>query len=425
MSDRDNVLQPTRPVLKGRSIYYGFLVYFPMRALGAWAAIALQALLVAGLLIFCSSVALRGLPAERRFWPYIGLAVLVFLSPLPFYVSMLMPDIYSGMLILSLATLIVFWARLSRRERVLLALACGIMASFHTTILLLTIVIGLLGGLLWLLGRISWQAAMMPIPIVLIAVLGNLAFNVSVERALRTQPMSPPFLSARLTEDGPGLAYLRETCPTKPNSWELCQHLANLPQPSDYFLWSDREGQGVFQVATAAQQKRMAREDKRFALAVLKYEPGTVIGTSVQGAIKMLVGFDLANFNYPGSRVDGLAIRYPASIAADIATTRAARNTMPTSFSVVATIVTSLGALLVVMWYLSRAAIRRDFSKDDIAIYCALVLVAILANDAICGALSTAHARYQMRLIWLLPFVGAVVLTMRKVESAKRTRATR
>jgi hypothetical protein len=46
--------------------------------------------------------------------------------------------------------------------------------------------------------------------------------------------------------------------------------------------------------------------------------------------------------------------------------------------------------------------------EHDTAVFVAFVLVGLLANALICGALSNPHDRYQSRLMWLAPFSVAL-----------------
>ncbi len=54
---------------------------------------------------------------------------------------------------------------------------------------------------------------------------------------------------------------------------------------------------------------------------------------------------------------------------------------------------------LIVMLF--RAFVQR---RRKSAVLLGYVLVALLGNAFICGALSNPHARYQSRIIWIVPF---------------------
>lgn len=399
-------LKPTRPVLTGRSIYYGFLIYLPRRVFGPEAAIVLQAILVAGILVFCGQIALRVGAVRRPARLLAALAVVVVLSPLPFYTSMLMPDVYAGLMILMLAMAMCYWPRLTDTEKVVLLLASGVIASFHTTHLLIACAMGVLGAILGLAHKTTLRPLVLVIPVIAIAVLGSAVFSYAVTKSLNEKPISPPFLSARLTSAGPGTAYLETACARDADAWALCAYRAKLPVGSDDFLWTDASEVAVFQAANSEEQRRMAREDKSFAAAVVLSDPLGVVGTTVGSAFAQLVSFDLKNFNYSPAHRAMLETKYPKNVAAQIATTRAANGTMPTGFALSATIAaTVLSLALLAYWAVRSFGSRYRRASLEMQLV-ALLVLSVFANAVVCGGLSGPHARYQMRLIWLLPITA-------------------
>ena len=407
-------LRPTRPVLTGRSIYYGFLLYAPMRMLGPWGAVLLQALLVAGLLLFCGSIILRQLPAMERKWPIAALGVLIALTPLPFYTAMLMPDVFSGLLILILATSIVLWRHLSLAEKSVLIGSAAVIATFHTTHMLIAAAMAVGGAAIQFAfstgKRAIWRPIAVVLPVLATGLAASAAFTMSVAHALDTEPFSPPFLSARLTAAGPGAEFLQRDCAADPDAWALCEHRARLPRISDTFLWSENaQGGAVFQVAGLQAQARMAREDKRFFAAVLADDPFALIGVSLTSFASQLVSFNLLNFNPPVVSHADLVDKYPEAIARDIAQSRAGQRTMPTAFTVWASIATTLGSVIFLAWLALRVARDGKGLSNNQWRLLVLILFGVIANAAICGALSGPHARYQMRLVWLVPFVTMAV----------------
>ncbi|MEO1967896.1 MAG: hypothetical protein ABGW87_04185 [Sphingomonadaceae bacterium] len=414
-------LVSTRPVLTGRSVYYGFLIYLPMRFGGPWAAVFLQALLCSAFLWYCVSIAFRDRQKPRAFWSVVGIAVLAVLTPLPFYVSMLMPDVYSGLIVLGLASLIAFWPKLLRSERILLILCCGAMGSFHTTHMLLTVALGIIGVAIYLPRRKILRPLLATAPVLLIGIIAEIAFTTAVTHALHTKPMSPPFLSARLTAAGPGTDYLRKVCSHDRDKWALCQDVAKLPLESDSFLWSEDPNGGVFQVANDVRKHRLASEDKRFALAVIESDPVGVIGNSIRSTVAQLFRFNLLNFNYPQSRVANLSNKYPPGIAKSIATTRAARNTMLTAPTVILTVLSTILSLALLFYFLFEHFTGRKPLNRNVVAIAGLLILGVLANAAICGGLSGPHARYQMRIIWLLPYAAGLLAFARAAAYSYRS----
>lgn len=408
-------LEPTRPVLTGRSIYYGFSIYTPRRILGPGAAIALQAMLVASLLIFCGHIALRIGVVRRPSRLLFALALIVVLSPLPFYVTMLMPDVYSGVMILMLAFAFCYWPRLATTEKIVLVLASSIFAAFHTTHLLIAIIMAMIGTALGVIRRPSLRPPLLCAPVVAVAVLASAAFNYAVVKSLGSKPISPPFLSARLTAAGPGAAYLQRACHPNEDAWALCRYRERLPAESDEFLWRK---DSVFQAATGAEQRRMASEDKQFAAAVLAFDPLGVAAVTLSSSLSQLVSFNLNNFNYSVDHSSNLRSKYPPNVADQIARTRAAHGTMPTMWTLTATIaVTALSLIALVYWGLQTLGSRHRRASTE-AQFVMLVVLSVLANAAVCGGLSGPHARYQMRLVWLLPVVAVAF-----VRPSRRSRS--
>lgn len=403
-------LEPTRPVLTGRSIYYGFLLYLPMRLFGPWGAVMLQALLTSCILLWCAHIALRNSPAIRQAWLAGGLGALIFLTPLAYYTSMLMPDIYSGLLVLALATAMAFWRKIDRREQVALLVIAAGLATFHTTHILIAAGMGMLGFLLYLPRRTAWRPPLIALPVALAGVLSSIIFTFAVSEALETEPYSPPFLSARLTAAGPGTEFLARECATDPNAWELCDHQGQLSAWSDNFLWSEDPRNGVFQLASPDQQARMAAEDKTFFLSVLASDPVGLIGVSLESFAKQLVYFGMENFNYADTFVALAPDNYPPAVARSVLQSRAANDAMPTQFVTWASVLVTLASLTFVLAIFLRELMRGALGLNDTRWrYVALLLLGVLANAAICGALSGPHARYQMRLIWLVPFCALLV----------------
>src|SRR5690606_8206922 len=128
-------------------------------------------------------------------------------------------------------------------------------------------------------------------------------------------------------------------------------------------------------------------------------------------SLQQLLDFDLENFNYPDWRAEALFEKYPQGVAAAIATTRAVERTMPTApFVWLSAATTLLGLGVIAILVLQERIRRQTLMPADLWRLVALVLAGVIANAVICGALSGPHARYQMRLIWIVPFVTSLVL---------------
>ena len=400
---------PAKPVITGRSIYFGFVLYAPMIILGSWGAIYVQALLVAGLITVCLSIVAREFRLRRRVLLPTVFSLLAALTPLPYFTSMLMPDVYSGIIVLTLVTAICFWDGMSARERVLLVGASAVIATFHTTHVLIVLATAGAAALLFFHGRNRLRPLLIATPVLLAAFLAGAAFSYGVKSQLGEGPLSPPFLSARITASGPGTEYLRQHCTGAAEDFALCAFRDRLPTDSDTILWSKDPVQGVFQVAGPELQRRLGKEDRAFFLAVLRTDPVGFLGVTGQSVFETLTSFNLRSFNYSQGKGAALAAQVPASVADEIVGSRAFDQRMPTSFAVYAAIATTLASLAAIGWFSWASLGRSDPTQRLLRRYALLVVLAVLANGVACGALSKATARYQMRLIWLLPAAAMVV----------------
>lgn len=414
----ESAFVPTRPVITGRSIYYGFLLYLPMRIFGLWGAIALQALLVAGILTACLAAAARALGANPRVAVPACALVLLALTPLPYFTSMLMPDVYSGMTILTLVTVICFWDTMRGLQRVLLVAASAAMATFHTTHVLLAVVIGA-AGLLFLARRHWVRVGVVAAPVIAAIVAGN-AFTYGVRAQLGQTPLSPPFLSARLTASGPGTEFLRTHCDSPVGEFALCAYRERLPLDSDSFLWSSRADNGLFQIVGPAEQRRIASEDKAFFLAVLCADPAGFLRSSAQSVADTVTTFDLLGFNYTQGKGAVILDKLPPGPAAQMSASRAYAQDMPTAFAVRATVALTVLSLIATVLLAMSASRIPNGAAHTVRRYLFLTMIAVFANAVICGTLSKATARYQMRLIWLLPAVTVMAGAARRGPGVAR-----
>ena len=78
------------------------------------------------------------------------------------------------------------------------------------------------------------------------------------------------------------------------------------------------------------------------------------------------------------------------------------------------------GSMLLLLGVLALAARRREFA--GVGELAAVVALAILANAAVCGALSNPNDRYGARMVWLATLVVLLVPWMRRQRTTSATR---
>lgn len=398
-------------VLAGRSLYYGMYLFL-MTALCGLNLVPIVTAIMAVITIVSVSLSL-GLSHGRTM---LLLAVLAIASPLPFFSSMLMPDIFAGLAILAVsAFLFVHPARKLYRYWWALIILCAVL--FHTANIL--IISGLLmitlGMTIFLKTDKSTliRRAVLVFGIVLIGIAGEVFFNAAVKYFTHNAPIRPPFISARLVADGPGTKYASNFCATSP--FEICRYQAVLGKgSSDDFLWSLDPKIGVFTLASKSSRELLSRQDSAFAMAVFKQYPFAVMQTTAKNFFSQLTMLGLEEFNYPVVMVNEFSEKIPAQDFEQLQHSKASNAVFPSKLSEGLILAGVLLATLICAW---RAP---AYSRHHPMFWVTMgVLAGMLINAFVCGALSTPHDRYQARIIWLLPLLAFYLYSLRPLKTGK------
>lgn len=402
-----------RPVSAGRSIYYGAMLYTGELIGGLWVAILAQLACVA-LAVHMTLTSLFG--AARRSFPVV-LALLGVATPLAFFVSYLMPDVFAGIAILAVANLFAFDATLPPWKRgawlALMTLALIFHTSHTAVALLLAAPAAMLAWMVW--RRPPWRAAAMLLAAVGAAILAEGVFFRAVEAVYGTPPLRPPFLMARTISDGPGYAYLLAHCPEV--GLRLCDFLPRLPLGTDDFLWSLNPDTGVYGIADAETRRALSGEQLTFVLGVLKFDPFGQLAASLQGFFEQLGRFSLKEFTYTDSLRDLTLETLPPNQRAAFVDSALYRGTFPLRpvDGLIHAALAAAGAYL--LWSTARAAAQPGWpapADGPFLVFAVLVVGGVVANAAVTGILSTPHDRYQARVIWLIPLLAMIVFLRRK-----------
>ena len=385
-----------------RSVFYSaFLFPFHWRT-WLWPAVFVQALVVAHLVY----VVLRVTCGSLRLGAYLGtIGVLATCSSLSWFASMIMPDVFTGVVVLGLFLLGVMADRLTRLERWYVAILTAGAIACHLSHL--AVAAGLVVVLVTLnasqVGRAWFRPATLALllsPVVL-AVLGHLAANVFARQELSLSPGSSIFLLARMIGDGTAQAYLREHCPRR--TYVLCEHLEELPQDADRFLW---HSDGVLRRVGGPALRREARE---IVAGVLATDPALQLQRVGSNTVRQFFVFqdsDWLEIDDPAGHVVGRHIRYffPADYPSYIAS-RQATGRLPT------VAITLWHAFCVVVGLTASAFLFLEFARRGERQMTALFVVmvaALVGNALITGGLSGVHGRYQSRIVWLVVFYAAL-----------------
>ncbi|SPH16815.1 hypothetical protein DEA8626_00329 [Defluviimonas aquaemixtae] len=334
------------------------------------------------------------------------------LGSLPFFIAFLMPDTFAPVLLLVIATLTVF-ARHMRTWEILLALALGSLAIVshlsHLAIAALMVPGSALISVI--LARRRWWVAP-----ALVAVIVGLGFTEqsmlrSAAKAVSdSDVVIKPYITARLIQDGPGLAYLEKHCPDQ--AIPTCKLHTALQWSDDpyritasHIVFETSERLGSFRLMDPADQKAVADDQIGFFFDVLADQPVATFlaflkNTFIQSgwvSVEMTLPTDKIIAQNAG--VSGLVM---GEFEAGRITDDIGWLTVVTPMQEILYLL-SLAAILVLVLLPRRV-------PGEVKALAVMVLLGILANALVCGGISQPATRYGARVIWLLPLTATILL---------------
>lgn len=338
----------------------------------------------------------------------IGLPLLMAAAgSLPFYIAYLMPDIFAPVLILICAGLVAFGPDMQKRE-ILLAAALGLIAVLlHPSHLLIAAVM-LPVVLACAAGRRGWWLAPLIVAgLVLGGAAERLLFRSAVKELTKSEVTYFPFITARMIADGPGLTYLETHCPDA--AIPTCVLHAALSLSDDpmrltasHIAFETSPELGSFRRMSQEDQRRVVDDQIGFLKAVVLDNPiGVVTGvlrnTLIQAYMNSVEMTIAAN--------DSLALVSQSLPDSGLQRGRLVqdRNWLPpveTSHRILYGL--SLAVIALVLALPGRVAWQ-------IKLFAAVILLGILANAFVCGAVSQPANRYGARVIWLLPMLAGLL----------------
>jgi hypothetical protein len=220
---------------------------------------------------------------------------------------------------------------------------------------------------------------------------------------------------ARLLADGRGRLYLDSVC-TEPATFLVCAYRNGSFETADQFLWI------VFQTLTVEQRLTLIEEEPRFVTAVAMHYPLSVLKTAVANTVEQFVliwpaeawiGPGVSFSAPPWSGADLFQVApFLSSCVANLGGCVPVLPEALIASSVAITVVLSFGVIAAHF----VAARRRttgtqagDRAYERAIIFAFLILVGLVVNAGICGAINPHHSRYQTRAVWLAVLAAGVL----------------
>ena len=388
-----------------RSFFYSLGILPFHWNLTAWPIVGLQCLLVAWIVwLVARSFQSRPVAPWRGLASY--LILILFLSLLTsasWYAAFIMPDILGSLVYLSFYLLAFARETLSRAERLGVYLIAWWGITSHASHLLLA------AGLLVLLvlyaafeRRPFWRR---------LRSLGELAAIIAIAAAsqfalhgyLYGKPSlggeRPPYLMARIIDDGPGRWYLDKHCDH--GQWTVCDRYKNLSDNPNDLLWGNENNPNA---GTLPDRERLVREEMPFVLATVRAYPLQQLSRSAANFRDQLLAFGLYGFDPSKWILEQFNTVLPRE-RAGFMSSRQERSDLPLDQLTNIqwwTVIASLAAIAALIPFLWR---RHSPRLTGLSL---IVAASVVANALVTGVLSVVDDRYQCRVIWMVPLLAGI-----------------
>lgn len=396
-------LHPGRAVLYGAFLELGIASQF-------WTVILVQAAVTVWLLAL--SLRVHGLGGRPWLLVLVG-GGLAALTSLPWYAAQLMPDIWVPGAVAALYMLACRsgWLRLWEKAG-LGAVAAFAAASHMATMALAVGLVAALAVLRLIAPRLRLPRPRLAPAAVAVAagIAGALGSNWILAGKAAFTPGGVNFLFGRLIETGLVVRYLDDNCPDPTIRLCLYRH-HKLPDVGDVWLtsgdaWLWYEASPFHALGG---WDGFAGEAGRFVVGTLRAYPLAHLRAAIDGTAKQFVMVGSGDGLTEATDHTGWAIETMAPGTARAY--RAARQQQRGyDFGIdnlvhVPVALATTALLPAFVWLVRRRKVR-----PAAGMFAAVVLLALLGNAAICGALANPHHRYQSRLVPLAPLAIAVAL---------------
>lgn len=392
----------------GRPTGYGLFIRYTSLGGNVWLPLVAQSLLFAGLLWRLIRVLA---PLGYRWGYLLALAVVMGFMGMPWYSSQLMPDAFTGLVVLGFFLLL--WdGELGWVGRLMTGfLLYWFCFSHYSHAALLMGLVGLMGAVLavqrlrkrrlpfgW--GRLV--GALLP---ALLAVLTFYWVNYSSGFGWRMTRSSHVFTMARLSETGLLRAYLHETCAEK--HWVLCPYVDSLPVTAADFIWSDAS---PFKKTGYWEASRPGYDS---LLADFFSRPSYVKGYAKEALKAWLlqmkawsVGEGITPYNESSSPYKFFERAMPDYVPAYLASRQfdhAFSFDTETWLLKCTIMVAAVVALVLGLW-------KRNRLSSSLGWFAMISLAGYMWNAFLTGALANVYARLQTRIAWLIPLAACLMI---------------
>jgi hypothetical protein len=388
-----------------RPIHYGLFLRCASLLGSGWFVVFVQALTVAALLfVGFRRVARVESPGLATL---VASGLLILSTGLGIHVGYLIPDVFSGVMLLA-AALILASERLPLGELVFLSTVTVISAGFHLSNLPTLTVVALLAAVMWVLARVSPSLPRMAgSRVAVTAALAAFAWifvggtHAIFGGGFRLSRSAPVFLAGRMVENGLMERVLAEHCGER--RWRLCAYRAELPHDNAGFIWDQHTSPFYKTGSWSDENVGELLEIIRASLASPRLFARHVERGLEQGLVQLFeinAGTWLASMAQDEGLLAEIRRAFPLDVNGYLTSDQSTSRIDVRGLNFMQRLVVGLSALALA--YVLFGPSRRTINSGMLVLVCALA-AGVVVNAFVSGALASPLDRYQSRVIWLLP----------------------
>lgn len=388
-----------------RPVFYGLFIRASSLGMSLWLTVAAQSLI----LCYVLTQFIRGLLPKAGPLHIAGLLLLISLGTiLSWYSSQVMPDIFTPILFLSVATYLLFPGSRARTILLLCIFYLAIVTHFsHYMISTLFAALLITGSFLYPRLRVLRGKALILLAISLFAWLSLFISNFIGGKGFVSSNVSHVFLMGKLTESGVLKTYLDKACPTR--DYKICAYKDSLPYVAWEFVW-DQQHSPVFKTGGWGANKAeyttiihdIASRPKYWPYLAFKSAEATarqVILTNIdEGEERSWVKFEREHPLY-----QNIEQKFPHEIS-EFAVSKQNIKILNLVFYDEVYIVVLILSSLLCMFFLRGALL------DDAKTIYFLVGAFLLLNAFATATFGNVLSRLNSRAVWLLPMVNILFI---------------
>lgn len=382
-----------------RSFIYNLFISLTSFTHSLWPVAFLQSLITAHILYLVMRVVFE-LKSNIIYLSTIVLMCL--LTNLPWFTGFIMPDIFTGVMILSLFLMLFCFEKLNSGEKKYLFIMTTCAAAFHLTNIPLAIGIILMFFIYNMCFRnkihIPLSHFLNSLLAVSFAMLLIIVSNYHTTGVFTFSPGGYAFPLTRLVSDGTAVKYLQKSCPNK--KYKLCAYLDQLPtEDYDTFLWSEESS--FHKVGWIKGYKDEGSEIVKNT--IIDY-PFLFLKHSLKNSVIQLTMinnyYGICSYINNPFPTDKIKESYPDDFNAYATSKQSLNKLHLNSFNRLHRMIICLSLFTAVVIFLLFLKQRQYFPLQLLV----FIVCAYLISSMITATFNEPHNRYGSRIIWLLPF---------------------